>query len=189
MKSATLNAIHRHAKTDYPRESCGLIVICKGREKYFPCQNTAHGTEHFTISAQDYAKAEEQGDIVAVVHSHPDAPATSSEADRVSCEASDLIWHIVRVDSIDGMPTAGELVTLAPCGYQAPLVGRPFFHGVLDCYSLIRDWYQQVKGIELKQFHRTDNWWNDESVISTQKAFRKRVLCLSVQTQNYRWVM
>jgi cell wall-associated NlpC family hydrolase len=50
---------------------------------------------------------------------------------------------------------------LEPCGYQAPLVGRPFYHGVLDCYSLIRDWYQQTCGIELKQFHRMDDWWND----------------------------
>jgi proteasome lid subunit RPN8/RPN11 len=161
MKPTTIQAIHRHAEADYPRESCGLIVIRKGREKYLPCQNTAHGTEHFIISAQEYVKAEEQGEIVAVVHSHPDAPATPSEADKVSCEASGLVWHIVRVDSMDGIPSAGELITLEPCGYQAPLVGRPFYHGVLDCYSLIRDWYQQTKDIELKQFHRMDDWWND----------------------------
>jgi len=161
MKPATINAIHRHAETDYPRESCGLIVIRKGREKYVPCKNTARSSEHFIISAQEYTEVEEQGSIIAVVHSHPDVQAIASEADKVSCEASGLVWHIVRVDDIDGVAVASELVTIEPCGYQAPLVGRPFFHGVLDCYSLIRDWYQQTRGIELKQFHRLDNWWND----------------------------
>lgn len=161
VKLATINAIRRHAEAEYPRESCGLIIIRKGRDKYLPCTNAAQGTDHFIISVQDYAKAEEQGDIIAVVHSHPDAPATPSEADKVACKAPGLMWHIVRVNSIDGIPTAGELITTEPCGYQAPLVGRPFFHGVLDCYSLIRDWHQQTYNITLKKFTRTDDWWND----------------------------
>ncbi len=89
MKKVMIDTIHRHAGAEYPRGSCGLIVIRKGREKYLPCQNAAHGTEHFIISAQDYAKAEEHGEIVAVVHSHPDAPATPSEADRSGSVNSD----------------------------------------------------------------------------------------------------
>ncbi len=161
MKPNTISAIQYHAEADYPRESCGLIVIRKGRERYVRCKNVAPDNGHFIIPAQDYAQAEEQGDIIAVVHSHPDAPAAPSEADKVSCEASGLVWHIVRVDSINGIPTSGDMVTIEPEGYQAPLVGRQFFHGVLDCYSLIRDWYRQTRGIELKQFNRTDNWWND----------------------------
>lgn len=161
MKTETLANIKRHAEKEYPNEACGLVVVRQGREKYRPCKNFALDSEHFIISAQDYAEAEEQGDIVAVVHSHPDAPATPSEADKVSCEVSGLVWHIVSVDSINGIPTASELVALEPCGYRAPLVGRQFFHGVLDCYSLIRDWYQQTRGIVLKQFDRADDWWND----------------------------
>lgn len=161
MRLATIKAIQRHAEAEYPRESCGLVVILKGREKYASCKNAASDSEHFIISAQDYAEAEEQGEIVAVVHSHPDAPATPSEADKVSCEVSGLVWHIVRVDSINDIPVASELVTMEPCGYRVPLVGRQFFHGVLDCYSLIRDWYQQNRGVTLKQFDRTNDWWND----------------------------
>ncbi|PRC93096.1 C40 family peptidase [Solimicrobium silvestre] len=161
MKPKTLTDIKRHAEADYPREACGLIIIRRGREKYLPCKNLAPDTEHFIISAQDYAVAEEMGEIVAVVHSHPDAPASPSEADKVSCEASGVLWHIIRVDGTEGIPTAGELITIEPCGYQVPLVGRQFFHGVLDCYSLIRDWYQQTRSIELKQFSRADEWWND----------------------------
>jgi len=30
---------------------------------------------------------------------------------------------------------------------------------VLDCYSLIRDWYRQERGIDLPDFTRFDEWW------------------------------
>ena len=44
--------------------------------------------------------------------------------------------------------------------HTAPLVGRAFHHGVLDCcYTLVRDWYRQERGVELLDFDRTDVWW------------------------------
>lgn len=161
MKPATVRALSRHAEQEYPRESCGLILICRGREKYQPCRNTASGETHFMIDAEEYAAAEEQGEIVGLVHSHPNAPAQPSEADKVACEASGLVWYIVRVDRVGDVPQAGEIVTLEPCGYRAPLVGRQFYHGVLDCYTLIRDWYQETLNIALPDFKRHDDWWND----------------------------
>lgn len=161
MQNETLEAIRAHAAETYPRECCGLVIVVKGRERYTPCTNAAQGTEHFILPAEEYADAEHLGEIIAVVHSHPDAPAAASQADMVSCEASGLPWHIVRVDLVDGAPTAGELVTIEPSGYVAPLVGRQFTHGVLDCYQLIVDWYAQERGVTLPHFARADDWWND----------------------------
>ena len=37
--------------------------------------------------------------------------------------------------------------------------GRPFKHGVWDCYSLGRDWYLVNKAIELPDFPRDNEWW------------------------------
>ncbi|KWW37899.1 hypothetical protein AU374_01678 [Cupriavidus metallidurans] len=153
MRRETLLAVREHAQRDYPREACGLVVIVKGRERYVPCRNVAAGTEHFVMPAEDYAAAEDLGEVIALVHTHPDAPATPSEADRVSCEGSGLPWHIL------SWP-ADDLQSIEPVGYQAPLVGREFAHGVLDCYALIRDWYRRERGIELLDFERRDNWWN-----------------------------
>lgn len=152
MERDTLQAIRVHAERDYPREACGLIVVVDGRERYVPCRNVAEGSEHFILPPEDYAAAEDMGDIVAVVHSHPDVPAMPSEADLVACEASGLAWHIL------SWP-ADDLRTIEPSGYQAPLVGRQFSHGVLDCYTLIRDWYQRERSIELPDFERRDDWW------------------------------
>jgi proteasome lid subunit RPN8/RPN11 len=161
MTPETIEAIKARACAEYPRESCGLIVIIKGRERYVQCTNAAQGTEHFILRAEDYAAAEEQGEVIAVVHSHPDASPKPSQADLVACEGSGLPWHIVRVDLVDGTPQASEIHSFTPTGYKAPLVGRQFSHGVLDCYQLIVDWYQEERGVTLKQFSRPDNWWND----------------------------
>jgi cell wall-associated NlpC family hydrolase len=48
---------------------------------------------------------------------------------------------------------------IEPSGYQAPLVGRQWSHGVLDCYAIIRDWYKLERNIELLDFERRDEWW------------------------------
>lgn len=161
MTPETIAAVRAHACAEYPRECCGLVAVVKGRERFVACSNTAQGTEHFILPAEQYAAAEEQGEIVAIVHSHPNAPAQPSQADRVACEASGLPWHIVRVDLVDGVAQTGDIATIAPNGYLAPLVGREFSHGVLDCYQLIVDWYARERGIVLKQFPRGDEWWND----------------------------
>ncbi|MHA6885731.1 C40 family peptidase [Ralstonia pseudosolanacearum] len=152
MQQTTLDAARGHAAREHPREACGLVVVVRGRERYVPCRNVAVGTEHFEMPAEDYAAAEDLGEVLAVVHSHPNASAEPSEADRVACEASGLPWHII------AWP-ADDVRTITPCGYRAPLVGRQFAHGILDCYSLVADWYERERGIHLQDFERRDNWW------------------------------
>jgi proteasome lid subunit RPN8/RPN11 len=161
MKPSTLKEAQAHAERDYPREACGLVIIEGGKERYVPCRNTAIGTDHFALAPEDYAAAEDRGDITVVVHSHPDVPATPSQADRVSCEASGLPWTIISVMPDDaGQAHAADVVSIMPEGYQAPLVGREFAHGVLDCYTLVRDWYRRERDVDLPDFERHDDWWH-----------------------------
>lgn len=141
-----------HAAKEFPREACGLLVIQKGREVYCPCRNIGVGTDQFVIHPEDYVAADRQGEIVGVFHSHPNLPPQPSQADRVACEATGLPWSIVSFP-------AGQWVQIKPEGYVAPLVGRQWAHGVLDCYALVRDWYAQERGIELPNFERFDEWW------------------------------
>jgi proteasome lid subunit RPN8/RPN11 len=155
-------AIERHALADYPREACGLLLAVRGREHYRPCRNLAEGTGQFRLAADDWAAAEDAGEILAVVHSHPDAPVTPSQADRVACEATGVPWYIVgvRADTATGSaPRIDGLHRFTPTGWRAPLVGRAFFHGVLDCYALVRDYFARERGITLPDFERRDDWW------------------------------
>ena len=42
---------------------------------------------------------------------------------------------------------------------SAPLIGREYHHGVMDCYTLIQDYYARELGIMLSDYERVDRWW------------------------------
>ena len=104
-----------HAKSEDPKESCGLLLNIRGKETYFPCRNLSM-TSHqcFIIDPEDYVKADNTGKIIAVVHSHPVTPAVASQADKISCEQGNLPWYIVN-------PKVENWGYYEPCGYKPPV--------------------------------------------------------------------
>lgn len=154
LNKSVQDKIISHAEQENPRECCGLVCIVNGRQKYFPCKNLGVGTDNFVLDPEDYEKADMAGEIVAVIHSHPNMSAKPSQADLVACEASGLAWFILGYPSL-------MWEYLEPNGYVAPLVGRAWTHGILDCYSIIKDWYKQERDIDLPEFDRSDEWWKN----------------------------
>lgn len=152
MKDKTRQSALEHAKSEFPKEACGLVILRKGRERYVPCRNDAQSSESFLLNPEDYAAAEDKGEITAVIHSHPNASANPSEADRVSCEASGVVWHIL------GLPSE-VWKEVTPCGYKAPMIGREFHYGVTDCLTLVQDWYLDNLGVRLLRVPSVDGWW------------------------------
>ena len=138
-----------HAKHQEPHECCGFVVL-KGDEMVFiPCKNQAEDKEnHFEISPEDFLQANSQGKITALVHSHPNGEPVLSLLDRQTQLVADLDFWLVCNDEIHIFPKI------------PPLLGREFNHGVMDCYTLFRDFYY-LAGADFPDFERDDYWWED----------------------------
>lgn len=134
------------------REACGLVIIETGKEVFVPCRNISELDDTFVIDPKDYLLAERRGEIVRIFHSHCHSSPRPSEPDKVSCESSGLPWSIISVPN-------GDWFDFEPSGFKAPLVGRSWSHGTLDCYSLIRDYYKEILSIDLPDFEREFEWW------------------------------
>jgi proteasome lid subunit RPN8/RPN11 len=152
MLDSLLDEVYLHAEKTNPHECCGLAVVIKGKLKYIPCTNLLSG-DAFCIPAEEYAKAEDLGEIVGVCHSHVNILPEPSQADLIACEKSNLPWLIVSYPS-------KSYKIIEPQGFKPPLIGRPFYHGILDCYTLVRDYYKETLNIQLNDFHRDDQWWD-----------------------------
>lgn len=144
--------IIEHAKIQFPKESCGLIINFKGKLKYIECTNISEDNYNFIIDPLDYAKAEDLGTILYIVHSHPNTKSDPSFADIHACNVSKIPWIIVSYPNI-------EFNRIIPKEAKLDYVGRQFYHGIIDCYSLIRDYYKDELNIELFDFERENFWW------------------------------
>lgn len=143
-----------HAKSEYPKEVCGVIIIFKGRERYIPCRNIAiDACNQFEIHPEDYASAEDLGIITKIVHSHPKTNASPSQFDLVGIEKSGLPWVIIN-------PLTEQITETHPSGFKAPLIGREFGYGVFDCFSIVQDYYEQELNIHIERHPSENGWWN-----------------------------
>jgi len=139
----------KHINECLPNESCGLLAIVNGVEKYFPCKNLAESKhEYFIIDPDDWVVAEDSGELTAIVHSHPNDTENPSENDRASCEYLGLPWYIY------GHETKSWFYLLPKSYKKSDLIGRKFIWGVYDCWSLITDWYKQVRNIDIPYWNR-----------------------------------
>ena len=137
-----------HADKQAPKESCGLLAIIKGKETYWPCENLSESPdEFFVIDPDNWADCEDEGELIAIIHSHPYGSALPSEADKASCEHLGLPFYIYSVEQ-------KNWIDFEPSGYTSGLYGRTWIWGKHDCWSLITDYFLNKKQINLKFWER-----------------------------------
>ena len=86
--------LRSHAKSEYPRECCGIILgkrtgEQKTAEKTIPTENISGGERQFKIDPLAVLRAElsaeqEQLEITGFYHSHPNCEAVPSEHDTAN---------------------------------------------------------------------------------------------------------
>lgn len=172
-----------HARREYPRESCGVIVEEDGTFVYVPSENLAKPPESHVEDDPDCAcqlcsfvldpklQIAHEGRIRMILHSHPDGPIHPSKADAEAQIKSGLAWGVIPLDE----DRTGNPIVWGGDTPMAPLVGRPFMHYISDCYTLIRDTFElgREKLVEqgvtewpydpliLPHWPRNDCWWVD----------------------------
>ena len=139
------NELLHLASQTVPHEWCGFLVRQSHGLVIVPCENIAYDLEScFEISSKDWLRAEDLGEICAVVHSHPSGSSYLSSMDRVAQLRSDLPWIVLGL---------GVIKTLNIFEPVPPLLGRVFDYGRFDCYELVRDAYH-LCGFNLPDKHR-----------------------------------
>jgi proteasome lid subunit RPN8/RPN11 len=136
-------AIVNHARAALPKEACGVVINGKVMEVK---NNHFSPLSNFAISAEDYAKLEEQGTIQAIYHSHPAGVDGFSQADVKACKQSNIPWVVFSCRT-------GNFFYADPTG-SLPYEGRQWVYGVQDCYALLRDFYKREFNIALDDFPR-----------------------------------
>jgi proteasome lid subunit RPN8/RPN11 len=163
-----LQAAKEHARLEFPKESCGFI----DDTGYVACDNKHENPlAYFTIDDPRYNRALIAKTLQAVVHSHPNGPMYPSELDMRQQLATSVPWLIVNLneDTIIDFTAWGDTLPMMP------IIGRPFLHGVFDCYSCLRDTFrfgrdalkEQGVGwpyppIVLPEVPRGDDWWKTD---------------------------
>lgn len=146
------NEIRQHTLDEYPNEACGFIID----EKYIRVGNI-HYNPNANFMLHKSAWVDYVPKASAFIHSHPDWHPCPSEEDMMCQSEMKIPWGIISTDGTETSP----ITWLGDDGVnKLPLVGRGFCHGVTDCYDIIRDWYYINRGIRLKNFPRSWEWWS-----------------------------
>lgn len=153
--------IIRHAKAVWPQECCGIIQ----HDEYIPLDNVADDpTKTFLIRPKDWIRRSHAGKIQAVVHSHNNFPHASlnDQQSQIRLKIPYVVVNLVNNNVVDYFAWGDQLPV-------QDLIGRKFYQGVYDCYSIVRDYYRMA-GVYLVNHPRAYDWWhNGDNIIDNNK--------------------
>lgn len=122
------------------------------------------------MDVEDMTDALDLGELLAIVHSHPDATSRPSHYDlaymerlyaselSVDPEAKATPWYILSWPENDFR----EVVATG----NVPLLGRTFVHGLQDCWQVCADYYNRKHGLTFAPYQREDGWWESKDAES-----------------------
>lgn len=170
----TIEEIKSHANEIYPEECCG-VVVRKGRKQIVVRAENEHPddkTKYFKIPAQTYKDCVKKYDeIIAIYHSHPDGPGNFTYHDIAVSEVLEV--PIIMME----WPKGNYIFHSPKQGGNIPYTQRPFILGILDCYTLMRDYFRRELTIELPALQVPYEWWKkgENLYLDNIEKFARRI--------------
>lgn len=131
-------------------EPCAAVHLRKGKATLVPLQNVSTDPENYFLTGSDYSRLNLTGEILYIVHAHPDN-CTPSTYDIAACNALNIPYIIFNKLNL-------EHSTIYPSSYKT-LSGKPYEFGVNDCFEACRNWYL-AHGIPIPpRKNWIDDWW------------------------------
>lgn len=148
------DALARHALETYPAECIGFIDT---HGIYHRLANIARNPNEGAVAPpRQIAALVANGQMRALCHSHPGGPDCPSEFDMASQHDMGLPFVII---ATNGQACAKPFVWGDGVVDDRPILGRPFRHGVNDCYDHLCVLFERSHGITLPHFARGWEWW------------------------------
>lgn len=164
LNTEQLDKIKTHTLTCYPEECCGVITDID----FFPIKNIAPEPKGaFQMDKDIYNDYVKNNNVIGIYHSHIREFGvnygyiskfdlrTPSPRDVLSQKAMGIPFLIGGTDG-----ETFELPIEYPQDQNTSLHGRPFMFYLNDCFTLMRDYYFQTYGINIKPHHESFDWIN-----------------------------
>jgi proteasome lid subunit RPN8/RPN11 len=136
------NIIIEESKKAYPNECCGLIVeTSMDGNIIIPCDNISENPSVSFVIDTEKIKLYDPEKIIGFYHSHKNNPEFSL-ADIAFSEKLRKICVLYSVDN-------DKFFSYHPDNALIPYVGRPFFIGALDCFTLTQDYFSRELNIKI----------------------------------------
>ncbi len=148
--------IKKHALEQPDKEVCGLILVSGDQTFIYKCKNVAtNPSRYFELSSLDYIRAWQEGKNHIVGFYHSQKSPIPSMVDVINFNNHKIPSYIYSFDIDEVFEVSGSYLQ-----YKKYL-GRPFEIGVTDCFSLVRDFYKEERGIEIFNYPRHDGWYEE----------------------------
>jgi proteasome lid subunit RPN8/RPN11 len=149
------NKIKEHALNFKEEEVCGLIVLNNKKYEVYPCLNISNNKKnHFILDPISYINASDNGDIVALYHSHKKYEPSITD-NFISFQHN--IFSIIYCKDTDKFyiiePKLEEYLDI------------DFLIGKNDCLSLVENYYNKELNIKIPYFSREDGWFNKNGAV------------------------
>ena len=131
-------------------EPCAVAYLSKGKIHLKVLENVSTDPENYFLVDKDYTKLTLTGEILYIIHAHPDN-SNPSEYDIAACNSINIPYIVFNHTTL-------EYHTIYPSNYKT-LSGIPYEFGVNDCFNTARNWYL-MHGVPIPERHDwVDDWW------------------------------